>query len=528
VSVDERLTKNLTGTVGAPQQTGTRRRILRSLRDTCSLLARSRSKVWSASDAAVGVLAALLGFCLSPSFRFTADAPARPELVIPAFGLALVFAGMVSGLYEDRAFQSRFSLLACSVLAVVLAWLGVLAASYALVFRPVGRWIVLISSLFALAGVLLPRLLVYAGVSSVRRKVLTVGHGKGLSAVRELLRQDANRTFDLVEEGEPATAHPAGGREAGAEIRDDRSSLLETVERVGANVVIVENGETPRRSFAAADADEIMACLRRGVEVVDAWTFAEKYYRQVLPGALDALDASWLVSAHLHVCRPPLLAIKRTCDLAGAIGGLVLTLPFWPLIALLIKATSKGSVFYRQERMGRSGVFAIYKFRTMEEGAEAQGEPRWAEPDDPRVTALGRILRRLHLDELPQFWNILKGDMSLIGPRPERPEFVRTLARKMPCYGWRQLVRPGMTGWAQINYGYGASEDDAREKLSYDLYYVKHFSFGLDAYIALRTLGALVVEGRRRAPAGGRGGVSDPSGASGPLDPSGSQTPQAR
>jgi len=177
---------------------------------------------------------------------------------------------------------------------------------------------------------------------------------------------------------------------------------------------------------------------------------------------------------------------------AAALVGLALTLPFWPLIMALIKLTSKGPAFYKQTRIGLFGApLTIYKFRTMAVDAEARHRAVWARPNDPRVTPLGRLLRRTRIDEIPQFWNILTGNMSLIGPRPERPEFVRELGRKMPCYHWRHLVRPGVTGWAQINFRYGASEEDAWEKLSYDLYYVKHASLALDAYICLRTLGAL-------------------------------------
>ena len=443
--------------------------LLGSLRDVCSLLTSSATKVWPLYDAALGMIAAFLGFGLSPAFTVSASARPSPTTVIPAFGLALVLAGIVTGLYERRSFESHFSLLTRTASTVLLSWVGVLAASYALFFSAIGRWMVAISSLIALAGLLGPRFLVRSGARRVRRRVLLLNDAGGLSQVRSLLADDGAGAFELIEV-------PAA-----------RGSLLEVCRTVKADVVVVEDGNGSTGSTAA---DEIMQCLSSGVEVVDAASFVENYFRKVLA---KNIDASWLVSAHLHVCRPALVTMKRVFDIGAALVGLTLTLPLWPLVSALIKVSSKGSVFYKQTRTGLFGrPFTIYKFRTMAEDAEAPGEPLWAQPDDPRVTSLGRVLRRMRMDEMPQFWNILKGDMSLVGPRPERPEFVGDLATKMPCYGWRHLVRPGATGWAQINFRYGSSEEDTWEKLSYDLYYVKHFSFALDAYICLRTLGALI------------------------------------
>ncbi|GAH73341.1 unnamed protein product, partial [marine sediment metagenome] len=163
-----------------------------------------------------------------------------------------------------------------------------------------------------------------------------------------------------------------------------------------------------------------------------------------------------------------------------------------PLVALLIKLTSRGPVFYRQVRVGQSErPFRLLKFRSMRTDAEAEGKAIWAAENDPRVTWFGRFMRLTRVDELPQFINVLRGDMSFVGPRPERPEFVEELARKIPHYRLRHLVKPGITGWAQITYPYGADLEDARNKLRYDLYYVKHGNLGLDLVIVLRTIGAM-------------------------------------
>jgi exopolysaccharide biosynthesis polyprenyl glycosylphosphotransferase len=177
-----------------------------------------------------------------------------------------------------------------------------------------------------------------------------------------------------------------------------------------------------------------------------------------------------------------------------SVVGLLLTLPLLPLIALGIKLTSKGRVIYRQERVGRDGaIFYCYKFRTMRADAEADTGPTWASDDDPRITPIGRFLRTSRLDEIPQLWNVLRGDMSLVGPRPERPEFVERLKAAIPYYDWRHSVRPGITGWAQIRYRYGSSIEDGREKLRYDLFYIKNISPGLDFLIVFDTVKTILL-----------------------------------
>jgi len=189
-----------------------------------------------------------------------------------------------------------------------------------------------------------------------------------------------------------------------------------------------------------------------------------------------------------------LLLYKRLASILISIAGLLVSLPLLPLIALAIKLTSPGTVFYEQERLGIEGkAFHCYKFRTMRADAEADSGPTWAGDEDPRITSLGRFLRICRLDEIPQLWNVLKGDMSLVGPRPERPEFVESLNHEIPYYHLRHTIRPGITGWAQICYKYGGSVDDAKEKLRYDLYYIKNMSPGLDVLILFRTVKTILL-----------------------------------
>jgi sugar transferase (PEP-CTERM system associated) len=210
--------------------------------------------------------------------------------------------------------------------------------------------------------------------------------------------------------------------------------------------------------------------------------------------AVENLRPSWLIFSSGFRKSRILAACKRVVDLVASGMGLVVTLPLMAAIALAIRLTSSGPVMYHQRRVGRLGrIFTVHKFRTMRTDAEATTGPVWASKEgDARVTPIGRWLRRMRLDELPQFWNVLKGEMSLVGPRPERPEFVEDLTRAIPYYGQRHVVRPGVTGWAQVRYTYGASTEDALQKLQYDLYYIKNSSLALDLFIIFDTIKTVI------------------------------------
>jgi sugar transferase (PEP-CTERM system associated) len=230
----------------------------------------------------------------------------------------------------------------------------------------------------------------------------------------------------------------------------------------------------------------LLHCRVRGIPVLSEAGFWEREARRI---DIDGHDASWFLCTHGFRYSPIETLEKRVLDLLIATALLVLTLPLMLLVALLIRSDSRGPVFYRQERVGLGGrVFTLYKFRSMREDAEAAGQPRWAAQADPRITRIGRVIRYTRIDELPQLLNVLRGDMSMIGPRPERPYFVEMLAAAIPLYSARHWVKPGITGWAQVNAPYGASVEGAREKLTYDLYYIKRRGFLLDMLILLRTL----------------------------------------
>lgn len=238
--------------------------------------------------------------------------------------------------------------------------------------------------------------------------------------------------------------------------------------------------ETFRRLLDAAEA---------GFRVVEFAEFYEYAFGRV---PIEDLPHEWFMSV-LHLYRQPYSRLaKRSIDIVGGLVLSILTLPLFPLLALLVRSTP-GPLFFRQTRLGEHGkLFTIYKFRTMCADAERSGEAVWASADDPRVTYVGSYLRRLRLDELPQLWNVLRGTMSLVGPRPERPEFLEDLSQNVPNWTRRHLVKPGLTGWAQVRQGYAASAEATSVKLSYDLWYLRHRSLTVDLAILLRTMFVVV------------------------------------
>jgi sugar transferase (PEP-CTERM system associated) len=230
----------------------------------------------------------------------------------------------------------------------------------------------------------------------------------------------------------------------------------------------------------------LLTCKLRGVEILDSPTFYETLTGKLL---VEAIHPSWFIYSNGFRVTSLRRACKRAMDILLSSIGIILTLPIFPVIALLIKASSPGPVLFKQKRVGEGGrEFTLMKFRTMRDNAEEETGPVWAIENDPRTTGLGSWLRKTRIDEIPQMFNVLKGEMSFIGPRPERLEFVDQLSETIPYYGKRHFVRPGITGWAQVKYRYGASEKDALEKLRYDLYYIKNYSITLDLMIVLETI----------------------------------------
>lgn len=231
--------------------------------------------------------------------------------------------------------------------------------------------------------------------------------------------------------------------------------------------------------------------LQSAVRIEEATSWLEKISGKI---EVENLYPSWIIFAKGFRLSETLRLGRRLLNFTAGLITLLLSAPLIPFIALAIRIDSAGPVLYRQKRVGRGGkIFFCYKFRTMRPDAEADNGPTWADDDDPRITRVGKFLRVTRLDEIPQVWCVLKGDMAFVGPRPERPEFVEWLTHEIPYYSLRHLVRPGITGWAQIRYKYGNTVEDAKEKLQYDLFYIKNASIGLDVLIMFQTIKILVL-----------------------------------
>ncbi len=239
--------------------------------------------------------------------------------------------------------------------------------------------------------------------------------------------------------------------------------------------------------------EELLDLRLGGVKVEEATSWLERISGRI---EVEQLYPSWIIFADGFRFSSFFRMVRRGLNFLVALAGTILSLPLLPFITLAVKLDSSGPVLYRQRRVGRRGeIFHCYKFRTMRVDAEADTGATWATDDDPRITRVGRFLRSSRLDEVPQLWCVLKGDMHFVGPRPERPEFVEWLSKEIPYYGVRHVVRPGITGWAQVQYKYGNTLDDAREKLQYDLFYIKNASLGLDLLIMFQTI-KIVLLGR--------------------------------
>ena len=273
------------------------------------------------------------------------------------------------------------------------------------------------------------------------------------------------------------------GKMEGAVTRESVAAhLMEVVHKQKVHRVIVAMPD--RRG--TIPMPELLQLRMQGIKIEEATSWLEKISGKI---EVENLYPSWLVFGEGFRRSTAFILVRRAVSIVISLIGLILALPLIPLIMLAIRLDSKGPVFYTQTRVGKAGcIFKVVKFRTMRQDAEAASGPKWAGDNDPRVTRVGKFLRSSRLDEIPQLWCVLKGDMAFVGPRPERPEFIEWLSKEIPYYGVRHMVRPGLTGWAQVKYKYGSTVADAREKLQYDLFYIKNASIGLDLLIMFLTV----------------------------------------
>ena len=402
-----------------------------------------------------------------------------PQLV--SFAAALQLALIAVGAYGVGSFLSlRF---AAARLAVAIA-LGVLFLSlFYFIVPSLSLWrsnllyaMVVACVLLVMVRALLGRTL---GGERFKRRVLVLGAGPRAGRLAALAAQPGvNFTvagYVAMGEGEPAVA--------GAVRRDSIANVAAHVLAVDASEVVLALEE--RRN--ALPLQDLLRVRTTGVQVSEISSFLERETGRI---DLGSVSHSWLIfSDGFAAGRLASSTVKRAFDIVVGLVLLVLTLPVVALTALAIRLESPGPAFYRQRRVGLyNEPFDILKLRSMRQDAEAPGEAVWAAEADPRITRIGRFIRKVRIDELPQTWTVLKGEMSFVGPRPERPQFVSKLEEHLPFYAERHMVKPGLTGWAQINYPYGASVEDARHKLEYDLYYAKNYSPFLDLLILLQTL----------------------------------------
>ena len=305
-------------------------------------------------------------------------------------------------------------------------------------------------------------------------RVYVLGTGERAQRVVQGLRQNPEIGVEI--------ASWTGKMEGAVTLEAVAAHLMEVVEKQKVHRVIVA---TPDRR-GALPMKELLELRMQGVKIEEATTWLEKITGKI---EVENLNPSWLVFGQGFRRGAIFIMIRRVISVGISLLGLFLALPLFPFIILAIRFDSKGPVFYSQTRVGKGGrTFQVVKFRTMRQDAEAGTGPQWAGTHDPRVTRVGKFLRSSRLDEIPQLWCVLKGDMAFVGPRPERPEFIDMLSKEIPYYGVRHMVRPGLTGWAQVRYKYGSTIEDAREKLQYDLFYIKNASVGLDLLIMFQTV----------------------------------------
>ncbi|MCL4530890.1 MAG: sugar transferase [Chloroflexi bacterium] len=328
--------------------------------------------------------------------------------------------------------------------------------------------------------------------SGLQRRMLIVGAGKAgltLARVYQKLNPPPFSIIGFIDDD------PKKSKRAyeGIPVLGSSRHLLEIIDRYRiSDLVMSITGEVEGTTFQT-----ILDAQEQGVEVTRMPILYEEIAQRV---PIHHLESDWLIRSFVDQLRISVTyeVFKRLLDIVGGLAGLSMFILTFPFIAIATAIDSGVPIIYAQTRLGKGGrVFRIYKYRTMHQDAEADGEAKLAEENDPRVTRVGNFLRRTRLDELPQFWNVLHGEMSLVGPRPERPSLVKEFQKEIPFYRARLLVKPGLAGWAQINYGYVANVTETAVKLEYDLYYIKHRSFMMDLMIVLRTVGtALSMKGR--------------------------------
>ena len=406
------------------------------------------------------------------------------KLLLVTFIIQLAF--YLFDLYDLRATRSYRRVIINLCVALIAATVMLSILFYAVPVLEMGRGILLVE--MAIVAALIPAWRLIIAWSDghpqlgVRERVLILGSGEQAIEIARATLERSNAGFHIVGfvDNTPELVGKSLINPSVIGLTDDISLLVERhqVDRI---VVAVEDR---RGKFPTEELLNLTLSGRIAVEE------SARYYERLTGKiASEMLRPSWLIFSRGSRYSNVTHHVRSILNAGLALSGFALSLPVMILTAIAVRLDSRGPIFYTQERVGKNGrVFKIIKFRSMRAGAEANSGPVWAEASDPRVTRVGRIIRKLRLDELPQFINVIRGDMNFVGPRPERPVFVEQLSEIIPYYSQRHLIKPGLTGWAQIKYPYGASVEDAIEKLRYDLYYIKNQSLLLDAAIVFETV----------------------------------------
>ena len=426
----------------------------------------------------VGVVIAVVGLSKAHAVRHDYDYTNSSRLSWSLAYIAfLCIAAYANGLPEVP--RDRRSALVASVTASVIACLSMSAVQLLTGYAQLPRFVV-----FGAAIALVPWFLVCWALCSdlsslAEDRVVVIGEPSEAAELRSELAGQPERPASIVAARQPESMHPARG--------SSTHPLVDEVRGLDADVLVLNRDAQADESLVAQAA----TLHESGVRVRTVSLFYEEWLGKLPVAELERMSLMFDIG---EVHRVRYGRIKRVVDVAIAVPASLVLFVLLPFVWITNLVANRGPLFYRQRRIGRGGrPFTILKLRTMRPGS---GDTTWTAEDDPRVTPFGRLLRRSHIDELPQVLNIVRGDLSVVGPRPEQPSYVDELVHKLPFYDFRHLVRPGLTGWAQVKYGYAGSETDALEKLQYDFYYLRRQSLGLDARIVGRTLRSVLGHGR--------------------------------
>jgi len=433
-------------------------------------------------DALILAIGLLIGFVLQNGAGTTLDwRMAVPSALV--FALTMMVLNSAFGLYKpfaDASLRSVIGRLALPVLVSMPVAYGVYNVLPWGHFAPEAGEL---TAVLLLGFVMLNRGIANRGQRSalMARRVLVLGSGEDAALVEKVLTAPEARSLSIV--GFIPTQQDGERAVTPSRIIDFSGRLADLVRREQVDEVIVAVRE---RRGGVLPLRELLDCKMLGVKVLDLSTFYERVQGQV---RIESLKASWLIYGEGFRQGLARAFVKRVFDLVASLTLLVLALPIMLVAAIAILLEDGAPIFYYQERVGQGGrSFRVIKFRSMRRDAEKDGKPKWAQSNDDRATRFGRFMRKTRIDELPQLINVLKGEMSMVGPRPERPYFVDQLTEEIPFYAVRHCVKPGVTGWAQVRYQYGASVDDALQKLQYDLYYVKNHTLFLDSLVLCETV----------------------------------------